>query len=339
MRYNEPKERSAELLRVALGHMGRHAAAFNPVTFTLWYEYAAGINAGLQVAVDKLLANKTAIDDIAVAALYDQHIVPNDVAAVQRLGGALQKVMSAVAASASQTGVRAGLFGAQLDDLSVALRSADSAALSPQLDEARAGTAEMMHSADALQRQVAASQTEIAQLRTDLDRARGEALLDPLTGLLNRKGFDQQVAAMLRTEPAAGCEHCLVMLDIDHFKKVNDVHGHVMGDRVLQGISEVLRQCLAGTGHAAARYGGEEFAIVLAHATRAQARQLAEQVRVSAKAMKIRNRNTQEVLFTITISGGLAALQAGDDAQVLVARADAALYESKNGGRDRVSGG
>ena len=339
MRYTEPKERSAELLRVTLGHMGRHAAAFNPVTFTLWYEYAAGINPGLHAALDKLLANKTAIDDIAVAALHDQHIVPNDVAAVQRLGGALQKVMSGIAASASQTGARAGRFGAQLDDLSIALRSADVAALSPQLDEARAGTVEMKHSADALQRQVAASQTEIAQLRTDLDRARGEALLDPLTGLLNRKGFDQQIAAMLRTLPVAGCEHCLVMLDIDHFKKVNDVHGHVMGDRVLQGLGDVLRQNLAGTGHAAARYGGEEFAIVLAHATLAQAQQLAEQVRVSAKAMKIRNRNTQEVLFTITISGGVAALQAGDDAPVLVARADAALYESKNGGRDRVSGG
>jgi diguanylate cyclase len=339
MRYTEPKERSAELLRVTLGHMGRHAAAFNPVTFTLWYEYAAGINPGLHAAIDKLLANKTAIDDIVVASLHDQHVVPNDVAAVQRLGGALQEVMNGIAASASQTGARAGLFGTQLDVLSIALRSTDPAALSPQLDEARAGTAEMKQSADALQRQVAASQTEIAQLRTDLDRARGEALLDPLTGLLNRKGFDQQVAAMLRTQPSVGCQHCLVMLDIDHFKKVNDVHGHVMGDRVLQGIGDVLRQCLAGTGHAAARYGGEEFAIVLAHATLARAQQLAEQVRVSAKAMKIRNRNTQEVLFTITISGGVAALQAGDDAPVLVARADAALYESKNSGRDRVSGG
>ena len=339
MRYTEPKDRSAELLRVALGHMGRHAAAFNPTTFTLWYEYAAGINPGLHSAIDKLLANKAALDDTAVTALYDEHIMPNDVAAVQRLNGALQKVMNGIAASASQTGVRAGLFGAQLDDLSLALRSSDVATLTPQLDEARAGTAEMKQSADALQQQVAASQSEIARLRTDLDRARGEALLDPLTGLLNRKGFDQQVAAMLREPASAGNQHCLVMLDIDHFKKVNDVHGHVMGDRVLQGLGEVLRQSLGGTGHAAARYGGEEFAIVLAHGTLAKARELAEQVRLRAKAMKIRNRNTQEVLFTITISGGVSALQAGDDAPSLVARADAALYASKHAGRDRISGG
>jgi diguanylate cyclase len=340
MRYTEPKDRSAELLRVALGHMGRHAAAFNPVTFTLWYEYAAGINPGLHAAIERLLQADAAIGDAAVAQLYQEHIVSGDATAVQRIGGELNMVMTRIASSASHTGTRAGRFGAQLDDLSAALRSNDVATLSPQLDEALAGTAEMKHSADALQQQVSASQTEIARLRTDLDRARGEALLDPLTGLLNRKGFDQCVAALLHEPPGAGRQHCLVMLDIDHFKKVNDAHGHVMGDRVIQGLGEILRASVAtDDGHAAARYGGEEFAIVLPRSTLADAQQLAEQVRLRAKAMKIRNRNTQEVLFSVTISGGVAALHAGDDAQALIARADGALYGSKNAGRDRVGCG
>jgi diguanylate cyclase len=337
MRYTEPKDKSAELLRVALGQMGRHAAAFNPVTFTLWYEYAAGINPGLHAALEQLLAKGAAIGDEDVARLYEDHIVPIDAAAVQRMGAGLQKVMRSIAASASQTGERAGLFGTQLDDLSLALRSNDVAALTPQLDEALAGTEQMKHSAQALQLQVEASQSEIAQLRSDLDRARGEALLDPLTRLLNRKGFDQQIAALLGEPPASGREHCLVMLDIDHFKKVNDAHGHVMGDRVLQGIAEILAHCVTDPRHAVARYGGEEFAIVLPHSTLAEAQELAEQVRLRAKAMKVRNRNTQEVLFTITVSGGVTALQGSDDAPALIARADAALYESKHGGRDRVS--
>ncbi|MDO9354223.1 MAG: GGDEF domain-containing protein [Solirubrobacteraceae bacterium] len=337
MRYTEPKDRSAELLRVTLGHMGRHAAAFNPVTFTLWYEYAAGINPPLHAAIEQLLRDQVNLGDELVAQLYEAHVVPTDAAAVQKVGGELQKVMRGIAASAAHTGERAGLFGAQLDDLSLALRSNDVATLTPQLDEARAGTAEMRHSADALQQQVSAGQNEIARLRTDLDRARGEALIDPLTGILNRKGFDQRIAALLQEAPAGSDAHCLVLLDIDHFKKVNDAHGHVMGDRVLQGIGEILRQSVAGSPHAVARYGGEEFAIVLAHSRVADAQRLAEQVRQRAKAMKIRNRNTQEVLFTVTLSGGVTALCAGDDAQTLVARADAALYESKHGGRDRVS--
>ncbi len=337
MRYTEPKERSAELLRVALGHMGRHEAAFNPVTFTLWYEYAAGINPGLHAAVEQRLRDNAPFTDVVVARLYEEHIVPPDAATVQRIGGELQRVMTGIASSASQTGSRAHQFGAQLDGLSAALRSSDVAALSPRLDEALAGTVQMKLSADALQQQVSAGQTEIARLRSDLDKARGEALLDPLTNILNRKGFDQKMAVLLTQAPAAGRQHCLVMLDIDHFKKVNDAHGHVMGDRVIQGLGEILRQTVTGPERIAARYGGEEFAIVLPHSSVAEAQQLAEQVRLRARAMKIRNRNTQELLFTITISGGVAALGGGDDAQALIARADAALYASKNTGRDRVS--
>jgi diguanylate cyclase len=339
MRYSEPKDRSAELLRVALGHMGRHEAAFNPLTFTLWYEYAAGINPGLHAAIERLLRTEASFDDRTVLELYHEHIVPQDAAAVQRVGGEIQKVLTGIASSASHTGTRAGVFGAQLDDLSSALRANDVTALAPQLDEALAGTAEMKSSADALLQQVAAGQSEIARLRTDLDRARGEALLDPLTGILNRKGFDLRITELLKQAPSTDRTHCLVMLDIDHFKRVNDAHGHVMGDRVIQGLGEILRHSVTAPAHAAARYGGEEFAIVLPHSTVAEAQELAEQVRLRAKAMKIRNRSTQEVLFTVTISGGVAALRPGDDAQALIARADGALYESKNAGRDRVSCG
>jgi diguanylate cyclase len=337
MRYTEPKDRSAELLRLALGHMGKHAAAFNPVTFALWYEYVAGTNARLQTAVDQLLADKASLDDPAVARLHADHIAPADDASLRRISGEIQRVMGSIANSASAAGDRAGLFGAQLDGLSAALQANDVALLSPQLSEALAGTQQMRQSAQALQQQVEASQNEIAQLRTDLDRARGEALTDPLTGILNRKGFDQQLNALFVQAPEAGRQHCLVMFDIDHFKKVNDTHGHVMGDRVIQGLGEILRQSLTNTAHAAARYGGEEFAAVLPNCTLAEAAALAELMRTRAKAMKIRNRTTQEVMFTITISGGVSALRPDDDASAFIARADAALYQAKNSGRDRIS--
>ena len=337
MRYTEPKERSAEILRQTLGHMGRHDAAFNPVTFTLWYEYCAGINPNLQAAVDQLVAVQPRLSDALIGKLYQDHIAPADDAAVQRISTELQRVMNGVVQSATQAGQRAGFFGAQLTDLSVALQSNDMAQLTPQLTEALAGTAEMKDSAQALQQQVAASQNEIVKLRSDLERARGEALVDPLTGILNRKGFDQHVGALFANAPDAGRQHCLVMFDIDHFKKVNDTHGHVMGDRVIQGLGEILRKSVSNEAHAAARYGGEEFAILLPQCSLEDSANLAEAVRLRTKAMKVRNRSTQDVLFTVTISGGVAAMQPGDDAASLIARADAALYASKHGGRDRVT--
>ena len=179
---------------------------------------------------------------------------------------------------------------------------------------------------------------EMELLQRDLVRARDEAVLDPLTRVLNRKGFDQQLALMLAEPAEAGKVHGLIMLDIDHFKKVNDTHGHVMGDRVIQALGEVLRNCVTNPSHACARYGGEEFAILMPLSTREAAMALAEIVRLKTRSMKIRDRRTQEVVLTVTVSAGVAVLHPGDDAQALVERADAALYQSKQTGRDRVTG-
>jgi diguanylate cyclase len=337
MRYAEPKERSAELLRLTLGHMGQHEAAFNPITFTLWYEYAAGTNDALRTAIDRLANDSARLDDNTVMQLYQQHVAPADEATMERIGGEMQRLMTSVAQSASQTGSRAGAFGAQLSGLTEALASRDVAQLKPRLSEVMAGTAEMKSSVDALHSKVSASQDEIKRLRSDLERARGEALLDPLTGILNRKGFDLKLESLLALQTTPGASHCLVMLDIDHFKKVNDTHGHLMGDRVIQAVGEILRTSVTDSTHAAARYGGEEFAILLPRTSLEQCTQLAEAVRTRTKAMKIRNRNTQEVLLTVTLSGGVAAMETGDDAAALISRADAALYASKKGGRDRVT--
>ena len=339
MRYTEPKDRSAEILRIALGHMGRHDAALNPVSFTLWYEYAAGINPKLQAAVDLIVAEQPRLGDEAIGKLYDDHIAPTSEAAMQQISTELQRVMNGVVLSARQAGKQAGAFGAQLTDLSAALQTNDLSQLTPHIVEALAGTAEMQSSAEALQQQVAASQNEISKLRGDLERARGEALVDPLTGVLNRKGFEKRLDDLLAQPLGEGQSHCLVMLDIDHFKKVNDTHGHVMGDRVIQGLGEILRVSVPNPAHGAARYGGEEFAIVLPQCSLLDSAKIAETVRIRTKAMKVRNRATQDVLFTVTISGGVAAMLPGDDAAALIARADAALYASKHGGRDRVTMG
>ena len=336
-RYLEPKARSAELLRLTLAHMGRHEAAFNPVTFTLWYEYAAGINPSLNEAIDRRIAAGARIDDDAVLQLHAAHIAPVDEEAMDRISTDMQRVMAGLALTASQTGNQAGVFGQQLSGLTAALGTKGTSELAPFLTEVAASTADMQTSVDALQQRVALGESEIRRLREDLDRACSEALHDPLTGILNRKGFDQQIDALFSTAPGKGEGHFVVMLDIDHFKKVNDTHGHVMGDRVIQGVAEILRSTVTNPAHSVTRYGGEEFAILMPQSTHQECTQVAETIRSRTKAMKIRNRKTQEVLLSVTISGGVAGWQAGDDAATLIARADTALYRSKSDGRDRLT--
>ena len=336
-RYTEPKERSAEHLRAALGHMGRHEAAFNPTTYTLWYEYVAGCNPKLHAALDELLRASNTVDNETVDRLFLEHIAPADESTLKRVSAEFQQVMTGIERSASQTGDRAGEFGAQLSGLSEALQSNDVQSLSPHLIEALAATAAMKLSAQALQQQVISSQNEISRLHADLDRARGEALLDALTGILNRKGFDQRLQSMLTQPARAGTDHCLILLDIDHFKNVNDTHGHVMGDRVIEGLGEILRSTASTPTQAVARYGGEEFAVLLPHSSLEHSMRLAESLRQRAKAMKIYNRTTPGAMLSVTVSCGVTSMREGDDAATLIARADGALYQSKHAGRDRVS--
>lgn len=321
---------------MALGHMGKHKAAFNPVTFTLWYEYVAGINPALTTAIEDLLKRDNGLDDPAVIALYQKHIAPADEAVMAQISGEMERLLASVAQSASQTGNQAGAFGDQLNGLNKALASRDVEQLKPRLTEVMAGTAEMKSSVEALQQKVSISQEEINRLRGDLERATSEALLCPMTGILNRRGFEKKIESLLSQQTSDGHSHCLVMLDIDHFKKVNDTHGHLMGDRVLQALGEILRTAVTDANHSAARYGGEEFALLLPQTSLDKSIELAETVRSRTKAMKIRNRTTQEVLLTVTISGGVTAMKPDDDAASLISRADAALYAAKNGGRDRV---
>ena len=162
-------------------------------------------------------------------------------------------------------------------------------------------------------------------------------MLDPSTQVLNRKGFNQQLQVLMRSDAEVPTPHCLIMIDIDHFKNVNDTHGHVTGDRVLVGLAAVLRRCVPGGDRRVARYGGEEFANLLPLTATDDGVRLAGSMRRHASAMKFRDRRTQQVVTSVTVSAGVAAFKPGDDASTWIERAEASLYEPKQAGRDCVT--
>jgi len=338
MRYSQSKEQSAELLRLVLARMGQHDASFTPMTFTVWFEYAAGINLQLNDAIDRLMQSHPRLTDDDLWSLYQKYVADIDQQAMHRIGGELQRVMKTLANAASRTGEHAGEFSTQLETLVAELRGVNDMLTTPAITHAIEGTARMRSSAQALESEVRNNQLEIERLQGELTRLRDESLRDALTLVLNRKGFDLKLAEMLGRVPAPGSAHGLIMFDLDFFKKVNDTHGHVMGDRVLQALGEVLRSCVpASSSSSAARYGGEEFAVLMPDSTATECQKLAELVRQRTKALKIRDRRTQTVVLTVTISGGITLMRPDDDAQTFTARADGALYQSKQGGRDRVT--
>jgi diguanylate cyclase len=338
VRYSEPKESAVQLLRQVLALSGQHEASPNPLTFAVLYEHAAGKHARLSEAFVKLQGEHGRLGDAHMQALHREHIAEPTAADAQRIQQDIQRTMNTIAESAAKTGREAGAFGAELEGLSGALSGqGGAAALVQQVGQARERTLAMQDSVRSLQSQLLSSQAEIERLRADLLRSREEATLCPLSGVLNRRGFDAKLGAMLGEPPPRGSTHCLVMLDIDHFKRVNDTHGHLVGDRVLAGLGEVLRSLPAEPGMACARYGGEEFAILLPATNLNRAVKVAEAVRTRVGQMRLRSRQTQEVRLQITVSAGVAAWQPGDDARALVACADGALYRAKDAGRDCVS--
>lgn len=337
MRYQESKEKSAELLRQVIARMGQHDAPFNPISFTVWYEFVSGMNAWLTQAMGEALLAEKRLSSATLLRLYQEGVAEVEPSTMDRIANELKNTIAGMGEQASRTAQHAGQYGEQLAGLSTALSTSDAAGVSNLISQAREGTALMRSSAGALEQQVEASRKEIMRLQGELVRARDEVLLDSLTQVLNRRGFDERLAALIDQAPESSCSHGLIMLDIDHFKQVNDTHGHVMGDRVLQAIGEVLRSCVTEKTHSVARYGGEEFAILMPNTSLDQTLKMAELVRLRTRAMKIRDRRTKEVVLSVTISGGVAVMQPGDDAQRLIVRADSALYQSKKSGRDRIT--
>jgi len=198
----------------------------------------------------------------------------------------------------------------------------------------------------ALQAHLGESQAEIERLRDEVRRARAEATTDALTGLANRRSFDQHLAVCLATHVptsehgrAAGedaVQPCLLMGDIDHFKQINDTWGHGFGDQVLRAVGAVLNKLVPSEGMAA-RVGGEEFALFLPSTTVSDAQALGERVRDTLRAARVRRQGTEETLAKVTLSMGLTAHRPGESLVDFVQRADQALYASKANGRDRLS--
>ena len=152
---------------------------------------------------------------------------------------------------------------------------------------------------------------------------------DRLTGLYNRRKLDQILEDEVVRRRRYGSGFSLIMADLDHFKRVNDTHGHAVGDTVLAEFAHLLR-AHTREADALARFGGEEFVIVSRHSTLAGCRVLAEKMRETIAAHRF------PVIGELTASFGVAACREDDTAATLLARADAALYRAKHAGRNRV---
>ncbi len=188
-----------------------------------------------------------------------------------------------------------------------------------------------------LQSNLTTSRIQIEDLKQNLEEAEQTGLRDSLTSLWNRRAFDKILDAQIQIAPNKNSPLSLILTDIDHFKKINDRFGHVVGDEVLRLVARTISKSIKSRDMAA-RFGGEEFAIILPDTELVNAMQIADQLRQVLESQKWVVHHRKESIGTITASFGVAEHKFGEKKSTFMNRTDQKLYDAKSSGRNRVAG-
>ena len=331
--YPEETREAADLLKQAVPHMVRHDIPPNPVHYALWYTYCQGQEPELNRRLDKIVNDFISFPPETALKLFREYVIHGE---LEEARTGQQQVIELV--DDIEHGVARSVSGSQHYQASLsqglaALQEPIVDDLPGVLNELQLSTQQMQDQQEQFLYRLRAAQSEIQNLRSQLERAQAAATLDSLTHVFNRHAFTRLLEQALAGDTKG---LALVMLDIDHFKQFNDQYGHPLGDRVLQHVGQLLRDLLPARG-VAARYGGEEFCVILRDCfDLGTASAFAEQLRLKIQALRVRVRSTDKVLDTITASFGLALAEPGDTFDSLVTRADDALYQAKRNGRNQI---
>lgn len=319
----------------ALRSMEEQLVPLTPHNFHVWFNYWLGEPPVLKRAIDIVIGNKRKFDAATNHGLYANYI--GSKASDEAVAHKVSQQLHSVLASARQ------FLSTAIDE-----NRSHMAAISDVTDQTDAGTdpkiliqslIDELNKAATRAAKLEASfqekQPELDTIRDSLAKSEERARTDTLTGLANRRAFDEflrttQAAAMEKGEP-----FCTLLIDVDHFKRFNDDFGHEVGDQVLKLLAKLLSERLR-EGDLPARYGGEELAVVLPGASLAAASEVGERIRRAVSEGQITRRSTGEKLPGITVSIGVAQFRDGEPLADLIDRCDRALYLAKRSGRNRV---
>jgi len=330
-------ERGFAHARAALAQMEQRLIAPTPENFKVWYGYCSGTARALKKTVDVLISNGQEFTPNVCSDLYERffgNFRQSEKARLinQRIEASVQQALGML----NTVGAEARHYTETLGETAASLSNeAELARVRDVIQSVMSETNEMMERSTHLEHELTRSGAEIRALRKQVEDISREALTDGLTGIGNRKLFDQRLKQFAANALENGTELSLLMLDIDHFKSVNDRWGHQLGDDVLRLVAGALIDGIKGRDQAA-RYGGEEFGILLPGTRLADAAKLADQLRESVARREVIRRETREHLGGVTISVGVACYRPGESPSRFVERADAALYRAKQTGRNRV---
>jgi len=330
------KDTSAELLRLSLSKLSKHNLPINPVNYSLIYFYMSGEDLNLNEKLDVFFDSGNDWSDEQAQQLFDKYIC--NCSAAQENSKLKEELLATVANIlgmlidlAGETAVSNASLEKHMESLALSQEASDILHIASEI------IAETRHFVDESKKfedSLTDSTQEIETLKNELDDARRQATRDALTGLNNRRGFDSALSTTIKNIQKDTEPFCLLLIDIDLFKEINDTYGHLVGDKVLVGLSKVLRKHMRGSDYLS-RYGGEEFAVILSETLITGAFSVAENLRKSIEKLRLKHIKTGQQIGQITISIGVASYRTGETELEVIERCDKALYRAKSLGRNR----
>jgi diguanylate cyclase len=308
-----------------------------PQNFDLWFTHVSGANPELSRQIAALFDRQAVMPTAALQELQTKFAGAKiDMDAVVERADAIQQAAQSVVSQVAGNGEHLRQYGNTLSHWSTRLNNDRTFEnLLQAVSTLSAETAKASERNRALEQQLSAATARITRLKDSMEELKREATTDLLTGLVNRKAFAAKMRRALTEARTDGFAVCILMIDVDHFKRVNDTYGHPAGDLVLRLIGRVLADSVKGRD-TAARYGGEEFAVLLVRADLKAATTVANQIRVTLESKQLFKKRSAEDPVRITVSVGVAQFRPNETAASVLERADAALYQAKSLGRNQV---
>jgi diguanylate cyclase len=322
-----------------IDEIGRHLLPVSPQNYEVWLTYMMHSSPDLKQAVDKLLSTGKPLNGEDMEQIYERFFSTTHLSTqVMETGSRIAHEIADALDALKKAGATTERYGATLNVAADSLQSAsiDGDALKRLINVLASATTEMSKQNSNLSHKLATSSQEMEKLRTSLRQARAEALTDALTGIANRKLFDETLRLRKDEADAEKTELSLLLCDIDHFKSFNDTWGHQTGDQVIRFVASALAK-FALPDHLVARYGGEEFAVIMPRTSLKEAGRIGDQIRSAIEAKRLVRRSTNETIGAVTVSFGGALYAPGESVGQIITRADECLYMSKRNGRNRVT--
>ena len=337
MNHNSEFEKSLAQAHKVLSLLVERRCPATPQNFELWYNYAAGHDRRLMDQIDQAVTEEGTLPQSAASKIYDETLSPAvDSKQVTDISKQVSTELTDVMQMLEQASGNTSDYSRSLSNLSQELHDdAEQSDLKTIVEGLVSSTQRMEQQNKDLETRLNSSQQQIAELNSNLETARTESRIDQLTGIANRKAFDETIKEMTAVAIDEGQDLCLLMGDIDHFKKFNDSFGHQTGDQVLRLVAACLTSVLKGQDFAA-RYGGEEFVVLLPETQLQAAITVGNHLRKTVMSKKLVKKSTGEDLGHVTMSFGAARFRPGESIDSWIHRADACLYAAKRAGRNQV---